>query len=200
MDIQPASQPGSLMGFVQDLLTSDPDQVKYPCITMLRLLFGSVENEEDEWAPMPSQFDRKSFETLRWRHHGSTIDKKKNGHPKVLVDLSKIPKHFLKNKVIYSIHRPFKQYCRGQEESDYNNYHKYPITANHYLGSWERYNARNDTRRSWDVYNERATLTDGEDAWVDGWLDGFIQDVGQDKAALVLGQRYLKLDATATTA
>lgn len=197
VEIQPVSKPGAILDLLQTLLTSDPALVGYPCISMLRLLFGSVEKEEDEWAQMPAGYDRRSFETLRWRYHGSARNKKMHGHPKVLVDISKIPKQFLSKKVLYSIHRPFAKFCRGQGESDYSNFQKYPITANHYLGSWERYNKKNDTRRSLDVYNERATLSGGEDGWLDGWLDGFIEDVGEDTVAHLLGQRY-KANAVAT--
>ena len=110
--------------------------------------------------------------------------------------------------------------CRGQGESDYGDFNKYPITANHYLGSWDRYNARNDARRSREVshfvvldswqlfvctfcssrrfdcfsqlYDVKAKVKHGQDQWVEGWLNGFIKTVGNDRAVRLLGQRYLK--------
>lgn len=177
---------------VQQLVSTNSTTVNYPCITMIRLLFGSVETIEEDWkVSIPSGFERNQFETLRWRHHGPPQDKKMHGYPKVLVDVSKIPKRHLSKDIIYSIHRPFKKFCRGMGDVNYGDFEKFPITTNHYLGSWERYNARNDKRRSWDVYSQKANLTSGQDTWVDGWLDGFIENVGEEKAARLLGQNYL---------
>ena len=168
---------------------------------MIRLLFGSVETVEEDWkVSIPSGFERKQFETLRWRHHGPSKDKKMHGYPKVLVDVSKIPKRHLSNDIIYSIHRPFQKFCRGMGDVKYSDFEKFPITTNHYLGSWERYNARNDKRRSWDVYSQKANQTSGQDTWVDGWLDGFIKNVGEEKAAHLLGQHYLDAGTVAAAA
>ena len=159
---------------------------------MIRLLFGSVETEADDWkVNLPSTFDRDQFETLRWNHHGPPEDKKMHGYPKVLVDVSKIPKRHLDKDIVYSIHRPFKKFCRGMGDIEYRDFEKFPITTNHYLGSWERYSARNDKRRSWDVYSQKANLTSGQDTWVKGWLEGFISNVGEEKAADLMGQMYL---------
>jgi hypothetical protein len=119
---------------------------------MLRVLFSSVESTEQEWAKeIPSHYNRTTFETLRWRHHGLPQDKTLHGHPKALVDVSKIPKKVFNKHVVYSIHRPFTDFCRSHGESDYQAFQKFPVAANHYLGSWERYNARDDKRRSWQV-------------------------------------------------
>ena len=148
----PSSEPGSILKLVQQLVSTNSTTLNYPCITMVRLLFGSVETQEHDWTvSIPSRFNRKQFETLRWRHHGPTSNKKMHGYPKVLVDVSKIPMRYLSKDIIYSIHRPFKQFCRGMGEVKYADFEKFPITTNHYLGSWERYNARGDTRRSRDV-------------------------------------------------
>jgi len=200
VSIPSSREPGSIVKLVQDLVKSHPSNVKYPCITMIRLLFGSVETKEADWPlSLPSGFQRNQFETLRWRHHGPFEDKKMHGYPKVLVDVSKIPRKLLSKDPVYSIHRPFQQYCRGMGDIEYQAYQKFPITTNHYLGSWERYNSRGDTRRSWDVYNQKANLTSGQDTWVDGWFQGFIESVGEEKAARLLGQHYLNQTETVTT-
>jgi hypothetical protein len=195
--IKPVEEPGSVLDLVQQLVKTNPSSVAYPCITMLRVLFGSVEStEEERTKKMPDGFNRDSFETMRWLHHASPFNKKVHGHPKVLIDVSKVSRKYLKDDIVYSIHRPFKALCRGHGISNYKNFEKYPISANHYLGSWERYNARNDARRSWSVYNEKATVRNGQDNWVEGWLDGFIKDVGTKQAARLLGQRYTENDTS----
>ena len=109
--MSPAKEPGSILDLIQQLLVSDPAELvpdpSSPCISILRLMFGSVEMEEDEWEPIPAGYDRKSFETLRWRYHGSPKNKKMHGHPKVLVDVSKIPEQFLAKRIVYRYVREF---------------------------------------------------------------------------------------------
>ncbi|CAB9498033.1 expressed unknown protein [Seminavis robusta] len=191
--IKPAEEPGSVLNMIQQIVNKNATNVAYPCITMLRVLFGSIETKETDWnVPMPEEYERKSFETFRWRNHGNPLNKKLHGHPKVLVDMSRVPRKYLTKDIVYSIHRPFQTICRGQGESDYGDFNKYPITANHYLGSWDRYNARNDARRSRELYDEKARVNSGQDQWVEGWLDGFIKNVGKKRAARLLGSRYLK--------
>ena len=198
--IKPVEEPGSMLDLVQQLVKTNPSAVTYPCIAMLRVLFGSVESTEEDWTKAtPEGFDRRRFETMTWQHHASPFNKKLNGHPKVLIDVSKIPAKYLKDEIVYSIHRPFRTLCRGHGMSDYRHFDKYPIAANHYLGSWERYNSRNDARRSLSLYNEKATVKNGQDDWVEGWLDGFVRDVGTEQAARLLGQRYIKSDKSMAT-
>lgn len=159
VQVKPMEQPGSVVDLLQQVVEENATMVGYPCISMLRVLFGSVESKEEEWtSPIPSGFNRTSFETLRWRHHGLPHNRKLHGHPKVLVDVSKIPIRFFQKHVVYSIHRPFTKFCRSHGESDYTSFRKFPITANHYLGSWERYNARGDKRRSWEVSSVATAL------------------------------------------
>jgi len=154
VEIGLAAEPGSILKLIQRLVKADADVVNYPCFTMIRLFYGSVESPDDKDSPgslsLPSNFERRNFETLRWRHHGPALDKTQSGFPKVLVDVSRIHNMYFKN-IVWSIHRPFKSFCRGQGDVDYGAYDKFPISTNHYLGSWERYSARNDKRRSSSV-------------------------------------------------
>jgi hypothetical protein len=197
--IKPVEEAGSVLDLVQQLVKTNATALAYPCITMLRVLFGSVESTKKEWTKtMPDGYNRENFETMRWLHHASPFNKKVHGHPKVLIDVSKVSSRFLKNDIVHSIHRPFKALCRGHGITNYKHFDKFPISANHYLGSWERYNARNDVRRSWSLYNEKATVRNGQDNWVEGWLDGFINDVGVKQAGRLLGQRNVESDNNTT--
>jgi hypothetical protein len=127
---------------------------------MPRLLFGPKEDnngndENSEQQPgrlshIPAPFDANKFETVRWKYHSDfDNDIKLNGKPKVVLDLSVLPplSSFI-NKGVFSIHRPGMRVCRSNKEVLFGKKSRFPITVNHYLGSWERYSHRNDARRS----------------------------------------------------
>ena len=66
----------------------------------------------------------------------------------------------------------------------------FPLSVNHFLGSWERYNSRNDTRRRKSAYEAKAFVKVGRDDWVASWIDGFL-DSTEPKIARELLQDYL---------
>lgn len=128
------------------------------------------------------------LETLRWKYHTAFDDTERNAQPKVIVDVSKVP---LNDEMFrpkpFSIHRPSKALCRRMNQLSFRETNKYPLTANHYLGSWERYYyARNDTRRSRRVYDLKSKVQDGRDDWIVPWLDGFVENVGLECAQKLL--------------
>ena len=178
------SVPGELMKFVRKSSNNRRKQsnVRYPCITMWRYLYGSI---EDPNIQIDSSFDPVSFETLRF-HHRAAADFKMNGNPKVILDVAAIPHSLLSKDIVFSIHRPFKELCRRKDDIDYNNIDEHPLAVNHYLGSWERYNSRSDARRSSDLYKLKAQVNDAHDTVVSPWLDGFVHFMGKEKAELLL--------------
>ena len=146
--------PSSILKFIKDSSVAFPKAVNYPCISMPRLLYGSVEDNEiaadTEPKLLPVGLNVSHFETIRWKYHSNyDEDAKLNGRPKVIMDLSGIPPkaNFLRDRV-YSIHRPGLFLCRNMAGVNFEEKWKFPITVNHYLGSWARYNSRNDPRRS----------------------------------------------------
>lgn len=161
--------------------------VNYPCISMPRLLFGSTESEPSLNGTAPYPFQINLFETLRWQYHASYIDKERNAQPKVMVDVSAIDIHdeMFGNKV-FSIHRPSKKLCRRIDQISFHSVEKYPFTVNHYIGTWERYKARNDTRRSRRFYDYKAQVKDGKDTFLHTWLKGFVRAHGYDQSVLLL--------------
>jgi len=137
----------------------------YPCISMPRLLFGSVED---------SNTTKSNLETMRWIHHTSYEDKERNAQPKVLIDVSEVSldDEMFKAKP-FSIHRPSKAKCRRIGQLSFKRTEDYPFAVNHYLGSWERYVGRNDTRRSRRAYDFKAFVNYGKDTWIQSWFGGF---------------------------
>ena len=161
-------------------------QANYPCISMPRLLFGSVEDGSD---PQRTVLGRKAteLETLRWKYHTSFEDKERNAQPKVIVDVSAVPdEDEMFRPKPFSIHRPSKALCRRIDQLDFHKPEKFPLSVQHYLGSWERYYARNDTRRSKRVYEFKAEVSDGREDWIASWVDGFVQRMGQERAKALL--------------
>jgi Glycosyl transferase family 2 len=172
----------------------------YPCISMPRLLFGSVEFDENFTVPhdMPHQFNSSKLETIRWQYHTDYDDKDRNAQPKVIVDVSVVDRSNDMFKKPFSIHRPSNHLCRRIDQLEFRQLQRYPITVNHYTGSWERYFAKNDTRRSERAYNAKAHVAAGHDNWMSRWLSGFVNHVGTERAKELL-QEYV-VDSNTSTA
>lgn len=188
--LAPMEESGSVLSLIQQVVKK-AGVVSYPCISMLRVLFGSVESSSDEqYDKVPSGFNATAFESLRWRYHGLPNDMNLNGNPKVIVDVSAIAEKYFRDEVVYSIHRPVRDFCPKNKDLVFSDFQRQPIAVNHYLGSWERYSGRNDKRRSWSVYNAKASVNRGKDDGVRPWLRGFVQTLGFDTASKLLGDSY----------
>jgi len=161
---------------------------------MPRVLFGSVidENEDHSDQTKDTFTTSKQLQTQVWTFHSAYDDDKRNGHPKIIVDVSVVPKkdqmfsHRMRRKRhnMFTIHQPSAKLCR--ERALFPSTAEYPLSVNHYLGSWELYNARNDTRRNATIYDAKANVQEGQDRWIMPWLSGFVETVGREKAKLLL--------------
>ena len=86
-----------------------------------------------------------------------------------------------------SLHRPIKTICSAPWHRDADS----GLRINHYLGSWESYTIRDDSRRgnerSLEMWEYKAT-TNGEetDDSIRPWLGGFVSEHGTDKAKELL--------------
>ena len=206
--IPPIEQPGSVLSLIQQVVEKTARSVNYPCISMLRVLFGSVESSiEEQNVGVPEMYNATAFESLRWRYHALPHDAELHGNPKVILDVQAIPAKYFEETIVFSIHRPVREYCPKNSDLAFSNFRKQPIAVNHYLGSWERYSGRNDKRRSRDKYDLRATVNRGHDDGLRTWLQGFVTSVGPSHAAKLLGEPYLSRnyphlydDGTSTTA
>jgi hypothetical protein len=158
-------------------------------------MFGSVEiSEEERIAATPPGFRPESFETIRWRYHASPRNMSRLGyHPKVILNVAALSYKALPHHVVRSVHSPVEQ-CRNTvvHKIDFNaSADQYPVTTNHYLGSWERYSRRTDIRRTRSAHGRRGQLRDGRDDGAALWLRGFVNMVGRADAAELLGGAYL---------
>ena len=192
LDVPPMSTPGSVLSLIQQVVNKNPQQVSYPCISMLRVLFGSVESPSElRSRHAPAGFNATRFDTLRFRHHASPRNKTSHGHAKVILDVSAIPDRDFPDDLVYSIHRPVERFCLKHKELAFTNFRQQPIAVNHYLGSWERYNARSDKRRSRQIYDAKANVGRGQDDGVRLWLQGFVESMGRETVVSLLGKAYL---------
>lgn len=180
-------RPGAVMSLLGQFLTQEDDlqrKVNYPCVSMPRLLFGSLEDNasNDDSTPIS-----KRFETLRWKYHTTYDDTDRNAQPKVLIDVSAVPPDESMFTNPFSIHRPSMRLCRRLKQLNFTQLQRFPISVNHYVGSWERYDAKNDTRRSRRAYDHKAvlpTVLKDSDGWIDSWLSGFLALQPQAKPLL----------------
>ena len=162
-----------------------------PCVPLPRVNYNALESTEEEVrrdVPSAFQDDAKKFDTLRFRQRatprGSNIE-----HGKTMVDLSTlteadIPK---RDRVV---HRPIYSAC---PKSTHASYKDSPIGLHHYIGSWERFNARDDARngvknrRNYETWKSTANRNDGgADDEIRPWFKGFISSVGEENAKLLL--------------
>jgi hypothetical protein len=187
-EIPPIEQPGSVLNILQQTV-AEQFNVSYPCIPAHRVIFGSDESSYETLSLMdPPGFNASRFETLRWRYHAPMNKAILRGRPKAILDVSAIPEEFMPVNMVHSIHKPIEKLC-------IQNVRYPPVSLNHYLGSWERYNARDDKRRSRAKYEEKASKVSAqpeEDDVTGLWLKGFVDYVGKGVAAELLGQTYLE--------
>jgi len=192
LSIPPMDQPGAVLDLLKQAVKKTPQQINYPCVSLLRVLFGSVEStKEESWKDVPIEFNAEHFESLRWRYHALPHNMSLHGNPKVLLDVSAIPEYDFPDDIVFSIHRPVQAYCPRNKEVAFTHFRKQPIAVNHYLGSWERYAGRNDKRRSRAVYDRKANVRRGRDDGNRLWLKGFLKTVGFDVARNLLGDFYI---------
>ena len=193
--LPPMEEPNSVWKVLQQYIAQKPYNVSnYPCIPTPRILFGSDESSMDEIDRYaPQGFNATMFETLRWKYHAPITSNTANGMPKYLLDVSAIPEHLFPESRVFSIHRPIEGLCPKPMQTHASATTR-PITINHYLGSLDHYNARNDKRRNQQKYWKKAKLVSEHGRTDDGirpWLQGFVQTMGRDVVAELLGERYL---------
>ena len=204
IQIPPIEEKGSIANVVNQYFNDETLKAKfnYPCISMPRLLFGSVEIQENTTYPeeVLKYFNVSMLETIRWQYHTDYGDKDRNAQPKVIIDVSVVPRSNDMFNKPFSIHRPSKNLCRRIAQLDFKQLQRYPITVNHYTGSWERYFSKSDTRRSERAYNLKAHVAAGHDTYMAPWLMGFVNHVGFDLAKELLDDYLLEAASPAVSA
>jgi len=198
---------GSLIRFLQEMYLLYPKRLLPSCIMIPSLLFGSLENST---LPQLPGWNRMRFETLRWTYHADPKDII-NGLQKAIVDVSSLPDDhpIFVTRLIKSVHQrlessyshwtngTFPQICRHTTLTpDIDAVRLFPLTINHYLGSLERYMARQDLRRNRNIYQKKAGLSGGvDDGWIQGWLTSFVETYGLETSQSILSN-YMDTDRT----
>jgi len=141
------SSEGAMINYIRQEQASGHPYYQSACITLPRLHFGAQESTPDETSrEVPSGFEPKQFDTLRWRKHAHRNDFVNNALAKVIIDVSRVDME--RTPRFFSLHRPIKSICAAPWSNDWES----GLRLNHYLGSWESYSFRNDARRG----NERS--------------------------------------------
>jgi hypothetical protein len=139
----PANQTGSVMSFLQEELQRPGHNLTTPCVQIPRIRFGSKESGAvDVKRHVPVGFNASSFQTLRWRKHASNENGSANKISKTMIDLSRVAWKDL--KPVDSVHRPIKSIC-GQRGL-YIRMADQVFAIHHYLGTWEQFSYRDDSR------------------------------------------------------
>ncbi len=160
------------------------------CYTIPRLLYGALENVTCPDASTvtriaQSKFHYKEMSTLRFTQHARKGDFAKSKYGKVMINLSRLSDETV-GSTPRNIHRPYKPECKAGASGNFAHSSFY---LNHYIGSWERYNSREDSRRNREEWERRAHLTAGDSCEhaVYNWFPRFLEIVGEERAQYLLG-------------
>lgn len=188
-----AQQPGSILRTLQE-------SGETKCSPMARVLVGNMEtpglavaNNQSSSSHPP--LDPRRFDTLRFRHRGRLGDKI-HGFGKVVLNVAQITQFPI---AVPNPHRPSYELC-PMPRGDYLD--TAPFVLHHYLGTWEAYSYRDDSRRgqekSYEAYQKRA---DQSFEYVDtatSWMSGFLEHVGWDRGMRLLEHAGLDPDYNAS--
>jgi hypothetical protein len=91
-----------------------------------------------------------------------------------------------------SLHRPIKTLCSAPWHNDWES----GLRINHYLGSWESYSFRDDSRKGYERSVEQweyksSTNAELADDLIRPWIRGFVDRHGTDKAQELLAHAGL---------
>ena len=154
--VPPKATQSSLLTFLEVMFRDYPKRLSRACLSIPTILFGSYEDPTNEQGAeknevvVPPPLDPVKFETIRWRYHPFYNDIR-NGYQKTIIDLSYLSPDdmLLRGPFAYNPHQPSNETCRRMTlYHDHEAVRLYPLTINHYIGSFERYSRREDKRRN----------------------------------------------------
>lgn len=173
------SEEGALINYIWQERAAGHPFYQRTCISCPRLQFGAKESTEEERQKQVAPIiEADRLDTLRFRKHAPRQDFVKNGLSKSILDVSRIDKF----PRIQSLHRPIKTLCTAPWKDDWDS----GLRINHYLGSWEAYSFRDDSRRggerSFEAWAFKAQDAEETDDNIRPWIDGFVNQHGEEKA------------------
>lgn len=166
-----------------------------PCLTIPRLLFGALENQTCALAANSRALAQRHglynrLSTIRFVQHAAKNDFQASKFGKTIIDLSRIDMATI-SSLPKNIHRPFREYCGPAAVA----FESSPVYLRHYIGSWERYSSRTDSRRNRDEWEQRAYFQSSTNANTTAcdpsafqWLATFLETMGQERALYLLGK------------
>jgi len=156
-----------------------------PCLVLPRLFFSAMETPGATNATrgVPKE-TMQAVSTLRFRAHAKKGCFKHNGYPKTLVDVSRIRSF---PNMVRNPHRPLPEcligtFQPGSAAQWVAQFRVHHLVVHHYLGSWERYSGRNDSRRSREAFDAKALVNKGNDDSITSWFDELIDRIGPKRA------------------
>jgi len=202
-DFPELDKPGSLFKLLDQIILPNPDfeELRTPCIPVFRQQFAARESSDKQVnAMVPSGFDGKNFQTLRWRKYGypdfwyktkweDECHVKRWVPNKVMIDLGRIRLVDIDHPDNQgNPHRPLRSICT---ENLYVKAPKTPFATNHYMGTLDQWLYRVGDKRG-----EGYRLARYEDLnfWIGKkesdqlrpWLKGFVETVGEKEALRLL--------------
>ena len=179
---------GALIQYIRQEQEAGLDYYQSPCLGVPRLMFGAAPSTDAELHRQvpPNYWNRLDhLDTLFYRHHAPRNDFVKNALGKVLIDVSRVDMEH--TPPFMSLHRPIKKLCSAPWHDDWES----GLRINHYLGSWESYSFRDDSRRGFERSLEQweykastnGALTDDN---IRPWLQGLVESEGATNAAHML--------------
>lgn len=176
---------GAMIKFIrQEQMAGNPFFYQRKCVSIPRLQFGAKEssNAERRQSLPPGKINEDRLDTLRFRKHAPRQDFVKNGLSKSILDVSQIDTF----PRIQSLHRPIKTLCSAPWKDEWDS----ALRINHYLGSWEAYSFRDDSRRggerSFEGWAFKAQDAEETDDNVRPWIEGFVKTHGEETAKALL--------------
>lgn len=186
-----ADYAATVIDILQRQFTEQENSTNKSCHVLPRVTVGAMENFTCPESESTVRFAQGSFEmfsifnTLRFQQHAHIDDFAKNRFGKAMVDISRLSETQLEAKP-NNIHRPFPKSCPRPVAPVATS----PFYLLHYVGGWERFQAKNDIRRGYTEWLERASYA--ESTWSCAqrhyeWLPRFVNRVGLERARYLLG-------------
>lgn len=187
------AEPGAFLKFIQSIPDPMPSfpLMNSPCIPVPRRQFGVLESTSQEIQDLvPPGYNASQFMTLRWRKYGESDWLRKFTLRKTLIDLSRVNHTDIPEKS--DPHRPVETYCPDRTSTE--DHGKSFFLAHHYLGTWEQFTYRTDSRledkkhKGWRMKEYGKRKSGDKTSHVDArpWLQGFVNAVGEEEAARLL--------------
>lgn len=145
---------GAILTFLEKERRRPKSNITSPCISIPRVMYGVVPSPVEEInRKVPRGFDFKVLDTLKYRKHlrrSVTYHHKLNGWSKSIVDVSRVKESDIPTPVqaletepyFMNVHQPLPKFCPQPFIKDEETLFR----INHYVGSWEAFSYRQDSR------------------------------------------------------